>query len=148
MMQNVSKTKKGEGDLPNIFWITRTNEILSGDTHSVDVWNEILKKKNLEVSQEDYNNEESVIHKLNDEEFRELGFSEEDVDVLRHRMAVRQYAIEEWNWIRCRKIKGGYIAQIKNATPNTKRRLEYVFPIGTSVLVEVVKNKKETEWLV
>ena len=128
-----------------IFWITEKG-ILDGDTHSVDVWNKILKKHDLKVSQEDYNNEESVIQTLTENEFLELGLTQEEIDILYARIPVRWYAIQNWDWIRCRKVQGGYIVQMKEKSHRNKRRLENVLPVGCNVIVEA--GKQEAEWLI
>ena len=128
-----------------IFWITE-NGVLDGDTHSVDVWNKILGKFDLKVSQENYNNETSVIHTLSENDFLGLGFTQEEVDILYARIPVRWYAIQNWDWIRCRKVKDGYVVQMREKTHRNKRRLENVLPVGSNVLAEA--GKQEAEWLV
>ena len=128
-----------------IFWI-KEKGILDGDTHSVDVWNKILKKYDLKVSQVDYNNEESVIQTLSENEFLELGLTQEDIDILYAKIPVRWYAIQNWDWIRCRKVQGGYIAQTKEKSHRNKRRLENVLPVGSNVIIEA--GKQEAEWLI
>ena len=128
-----------------IFWVTEKG-ILDGDTHSVDVWNKILKKYDLKVSQADYNNEESVIQTLTEKEFLELGLTQEEIDILYARIPVRWYAVENWDWIRCRKVQGGYIAQMKEKSHRNKRRLENVLPVGSNVIIEA--GKQEAEWLI
>ena len=128
-----------------IFWITEKG-VLNGDTHSVDVWNKILEKYDLKVTQADYNNGESVIQTLSENDFLEFGLSQEEIDILYARIPVRWYAVENWDWIRCRKIQGGYIAQMKEKSHRNKRRLENVLPVGSNVIVEA--GKKESEWLV
>jgi len=132
------------GQVPPVFWITE-NGILSGDTHSVVVWNRILEKCNLKVTQEEYNNGKSVIHTIPENAFLEMGLTQEEVDVLHARIPVRWYAVENWDWIRCRKVKDGYVAQTKELSPKIKRRLE-VLPVGSTVIVET--DKKESEWLI
>lgn len=127
-----------------VFWITEKG-VLDGDTHSVDVWNKILEKFDLEVTQEEYNNETSVIQTLSENDFLELGFTQEEVDVLYARIPVRWYAIQNWDWIRCRKVKGGYVVQMREKTHRNKRRLE-ILPVGSNVIVEA--GKQEAEWLI
>ena len=131
-------------EMPPIFWITE-NGILSGETHSIDVWNKILEKYDLSVTQEEYNNNKSIIHMIPENAFLEMGLTQEEVDILQARIPVRWYAIENWDWIRCRKIKGVYIAQMKELSHRNKKRLE-ILPVGSKVIVEA--GKKESEWLV
>lgn len=142
MMENVTNSEGGE--MPPIFWITKDG-ILSGETHSIDVWNKILERYGLKVGQKDYNNKESVIHRLSEDDFLKMGLTQEEIDILYARIPVRWYAVENWDWIRCRKINGGYVAQMKELSYKNKKRLE-ALPIGSRVIVEA--GKKESEWLI
>ena len=60
-------------------------------------------------------------------------------------LTAREYAIERWNWVRCRKetnARGGYVVEVWEHTPSTRRRLENVFEVGQVVELESLKNKK------
>ena len=60
-------------------------------------------------------------------------------------LTAREHAIESWDWIRCRKepnARGGYVVEVWEHTPSTRRRLENVFKVGQIVEMESLKSKK------
>jgi len=60
-------------------------------------------------------------------------------------MTAREYAIQYWDWIRCRRepnARGGYVVELWEHTPSTRRRLENVFEVGQIVELESLKSKK------
>ena len=60
-------------------------------------------------------------------------------------ITARDYAIEYWDWIRCRKEpnpRGKYVVELWEHTPSTRRRLENIFEPGEVVEIESVKNRK------
>jgi len=59
--------------------------------------------------------------------------------------SAREYALEYWNWIRCRKepnARGGYVVEVWEHTTSTRERLENVFEVGQIVELESLKTKK------
>jgi len=60
-------------------------------------------------------------------------------------LTAREYAMQCWHWIRCRKepnARGKYLIQAWEELPSVKRRLENIFDVGEIVEIEFLKNKK------
>lgn len=111
----------------NIFWIDEYGNKIEADgtiqtntsqTHTTIIYNRILKKYGFKpITQKIYNEHDLVVPSA---------IQGKDRDVLLNEIDARQYAIEEWDWIRVNgRLK---CIQIRYLTPSVKERLAKYVP--------------------
>ena len=117
--------------LPKIFWLDKKGKMITGDTHT----NLVVKTGKIAdiifAGEEPPKKRSDVMHKL------------VSMDI-----TAREYAMQHWDWIRCRRepnARSKFVIEMWEYTPSVRRRLENIFEPGEIVETEQAKDRRMKE---